>query len=213
VNNPQPDHATMESAVAGRLASQARSGPVRSLAPQILMELDALDRAVYAAIAQVPTPGLDPALRRLSDAADHSKLWIGAAAALAAFGGRRGRRTALVGLATVAVTSASVNTVGKYMFRRSRPDRLAQHVPEPRHVHMPVSSSFPSGHSASAFAFVNAVSAEWPLVGLPLRALAALVAYSRIHTGVHYPGDVVVGSLIGAAVGDSIASISRRAAC
>ena len=32
---------------------------------------------------------------------------------------------------------------------------------------------------------------------VPLRALAALVAYSRVHTGVHYPGDVLAGALIG----------------
>ena len=39
-----------------------------------------------------------------------------------------------------------------------------------------------------------------PQAAVPLRGLAALVAYSRVHTGVHYPGDVVVGSLIGTAL-------------
>jgi undecaprenyl-diphosphatase len=39
-----------------------------------------------------------------------------------------------------------------------------------------------------------------PAAAVPLRALAALVAYSRVHTGVHYPGDVIVGSLIGGAL-------------
>ena len=37
-----------------------------------------------------------------------------------------------------------------------------------------------------------------PAVSLPLHALAGLVAYSRVHTGVHYPLDVVVGSMLGA---------------
>jgi undecaprenyl-diphosphatase len=39
-----------------------------------------------------------------------------------------------------------------------------------------------------------------PAAAAPLRGLAALVAYSRVHTGVHYPGDVVAGSLLGAAL-------------
>ena len=52
---------------------------------------------------------------------------------------------------------------------------------------MPRSTSFPSGHSASAFAFATAVGDELPLAWLPLHALAAAVTYSRVHTGVHYP--------------------------
>ncbi len=71
---------------------------------------------------------------------------------------------------------------------------------------MPESTSFPSGHSASAFAFANAVGAQIPLLGVPLHFLAGAVAYSRVHTGVHYPGDVIIGSLIGSVSGDLVAS-------
>ena len=46
------------------------------------------------------------------------------------------------------------------------------------------------------------MAGELPLLGLPLRSVAAAVAYSRVHTGVHYPGDVLVGSIVGAAVGE-----------
>ena len=66
---------------------------------------------------------------------------------------------------------------------------------------MPRSLSFPSGHSASAFAFATAVGQLIPLAAPPLRFVAAMVAYSRVHTGVHYPGDVIVGSLVGALAG------------
>lgn len=52
---------------------------------------------------------------------------------------------------------------------------------------MPVSASFPSGHAASGFAFAAAVGRDEPWLGLVLRFLAAAVAYSRVHTGVHYP--------------------------
>ena len=72
---------------------------------------------------------------------------------------------------------------------------------------MPTSTSFPSGHSAAAFAFATGVGHVLPSAAVPLRALAALVAYSRVHTGVHYPGDVVAGALIGSA----LAQLATRA--
>ena len=62
---------------------------------------------------------------------------------------------------------------------------------------MPISTAFPSGHSATAFAFATAVGHVLPAASLPLHGLAALVAYSRVHAGVHYPGDVVSGALAG----------------
>ena len=49
-----------------------------------------------------------------------------------------------------------------------------------RLVPMPESTSFPSGHSASAFAFAEAVSSVIPALGVPLRLAAATVAYSRV---------------------------------
>ena len=74
---------------------------------------------------------------------------------------------------------------------------------------MPTSTSFPSGHSASAFAFAGAVAGSIPVLGAPLRGLATAVAYSRVHTGVHYPGDVIVGSVVGATIGEATALAAR----
>ena len=121
-----------------------------------------------------------------------------AAAALAAAGGRPGQRAAVNGLASVAVTSAVVNLLLKPLSRRRRPDRRTNDVPIARRVTMPRSTSFPSGHAASAFAFATGVGIALPRTGLPLTATAALVAYSRVHTGVHYPSDAIAGSVIGA---------------
>ncbi|MFF9497465.1 phosphatase PAP2 family protein [Streptomyces flaveolus] len=183
----------------GPLAPDA--GPARSrrrALAGVLGELRAVDGALYAAVAATYTPTLDRSLRRLSHAADHSKISLGIAAALA-LGGARARSAALVGVGAVAVTSAAANLLGKRLMRRPRPDREAARVTVDRYVPMPTSASFPSGHTASAVAFATAVGMVLPAAAAPLGALATAVGYSRVHTGVHYPGDVVAGAVLGIA--------------
>jgi undecaprenyl-diphosphatase len=175
-----------------------RTSAADAATPGWLSELQALDVAAYAAISASPTPTLDRGFAALSRAADQSKLWIGVATLLAT-NGVRGRRSAVDGLASIVVTSAVVNLMLKPWGRRRRPDRLAHQVPIARHVDMPRSTSFPSGHAASAFAFASGVAHELPAAGVPLQAGAALVAYSRVHTGVHYPIDVIAGAVVGGA--------------
>ncbi|MFF8833811.1 phosphatase PAP2 family protein [Streptomyces sp. NPDC015130] len=164
----------------------------------VLRDLRAVDGAVYAAVAATPTPTLDTALRRLSTAANHSKLSFGVAAALALVPGRP-RRAAIAGAGAIAVASATANLLGKRLVRRQRPDREAARVAVSRHVPMPDSASFPSGHTASAVAFAAAVGSVLPGAGVPLGVLAGAVGYSRVHTGVHYPGDVAAGAVLGVA--------------
>jgi len=179
------------------VSSDVHHETTASRLPRWLEDAERVDLAIYAAIARTPTPALDRAMSRLSQAADYSRLSVSAAALLALAGGRTGRRAAATGLASVGVTATVVNVAIKPLGRRRRPDRLAGDVPLARQVRMPVSTSFPSGHSAAAFAFATGVGHVSPAAAIPLRALAALVAYSRVHTGVHYPGDVLAGALIG----------------
>jgi undecaprenyl-diphosphatase len=187
--------------LADALARQG--GPVRDRAAARLRELAAVDQAVYTAVAVTPTPSLDEPLRRLSNAANNSVLWLAIATALGAAGGPAGRRAAVRGMVAIGVTSPLVNLAAKRTWSRQRPDRAG--VSDERNVRMPTSASFPSGHAASGFAFAAAVGWNQPWLGVSLRFLAAAVAYSRVHTGVHYPGDVVVGSLIGAGTGQALA--------
>lgn len=169
----------------------------------VLAELKELDTRLYAAVADADTPTLDAAMRRLSRTADKSVLWLGAAGMLALVGGRTGRRAAVNGLVSIGLASATANLVGKQVTSRRRPDRIGHDVPAERHVPMPESTSFPSGHSASAFAFAEGVSAASPSLGIPVRLAAVAVSYSRVHVGVHYPGDVVAGALIGITSGEA----------
>jgi undecaprenyl-diphosphatase len=194
-----------------RLARRLEASPTprRSAVATVLHELSEVDRAIYRAIAATPTPTLDEPLRRLSSLANHSKLWLGAAGALFVLGGRTGRRAAVTGLVAVGVNSALVNVPMKFASGRARPDRETAGVPAQRWVPMPTSTSFPSGHSASGFAFAEGVAGSMPVLAVPLRGLAAIVAYSRVHTGVHYPGDVIIGSLVGATIGEATSLVSR----
>jgi undecaprenyl-diphosphatase len=174
-----------------------------------LADAGRVDRAVYSAVAEADTPTLDRGMQLLSNAANHSKLWLGVAAVLAATGGQSGRRAAVQGLASVGASSLLVTAVAKRIGRRPRPERPAEHRAAGS-VSMPTSASFPSGHSASAFAFATGVAARLPVVAMPLHALAGAVAYSRVHTGVHYPGDVLVGSVMGTVIAQLTSRSVRR---
>jgi membrane-associated phospholipid phosphatase len=74
----------------------------------------------------------------------------------------------------------------------------------------PDQGSFPSGHASVAFAAATAVAAHCPRLRLPLFALAALVAASRVYLGVHFVLDVVAGAALGVTIGLLVAGLGRR---
>jgi diacylglycerol kinase family enzyme len=164
----------------------------------MLSRLDEIDEAVFQRIAGWESPAMDRVMPALSQAASHSKIWIAMAAAMSLVGGKKGRRTAVEGLAAVAVTSFLANLVAKRLFRRRRP---TDQVPEARRLATPSSSSMPSGHTASAAAFTRVVSASYPGLRIPLDTLAAAIGFSRVYTGVHHPTDVLAGWLLGRGIG------------
>ena len=166
-------------------------------------ELHELDVNLFESIAEFHAPVLDRVIPRLSNAANYSRLWFAIGAVIAATGGRTGRRAATHGFVAVGISSIVANAILKPLLPRRRPE---SEVPEGRRLVHPTSTSFPSGHTASAAAFSAAVGAEIPVLKPALTGLAMTVGFSRVYTGVHYPGDVAAGWMLGSL----IASLVRR---
>ena len=165
---------------------------------KILEALHRFDLRLFRRVAKTHLRFVDRAFLPLTRAANHSMIWMAIAAVLALIGRRSGRRAALRGMLSVGITSAIANGPIKLLTLRKRPSERVLHARRLRR--MPGSTSFPSGHTASAFAFATGVALELPVVGPPLATLASAVGYSRVYTGVHYPGDVAAGALLGSAV-------------
>jgi diacylglycerol kinase family enzyme/membrane-associated phospholipid phosphatase len=158
--------------------------------------LSVADAALFHLVAERHTPLLDAVLPRLTRTANQGGLWWAVAAALAATRGQR-RRAAVRGLLALGIASGIANVPAKYAVRRSRPP--LDRVPLDRQLRrQPATTSFPSGHSASAAAFAVGVAMEAPIAGAAVGVLASAVAYSRVYVGVHYPGDVLAGVVVGA---------------
>lgn len=156
------------------------------------------DQRLLDLVGRAESGLLDDVLPRLGVAANYGRLWMGVAAGLAVTGRPRARRAALSGLVALGVASATTNIVVKGLSGRTRP--RTDGVPLVRRLRRPpVTTSFPSGHSASAAAFATAACLRMPVLAVPLGALAAAVAVSRVVTGAHYPSDVVAGAAMGVA--------------
>jgi undecaprenyl-diphosphatase len=127
-------------------------------------------------------------------------VWIAIALVLAVLWRRPG---VLVNVALAVAAADLAAGVGKLIVHRHRPFEHQLGPSERTH-------SFPSGHSASAFAGATMLAVYAPRFRWWFFALAALIAFSRLYNGVHYPTDVVAGALLGAATSLLLRAAGRR---
>jgi undecaprenyl-diphosphatase len=123
--------------------------------------------------------------------------------------GRRPPYACLAAAAAMIATSLVVTPL-KLLFARERPPEVDPTLGGL--VALPDNASFPSGHSATAFAAATAVAVMCPRLRPFVLALAAAVALSRVYLQVHFPLDVLAGGLLGAALGAAAAFAARQVA-
>ena len=121
---------------------------------------------------------------------------------------KKDKRTAWFLAAAVITTSLINDGLIKHLINRPRP--FIDHPELPALIAHPMSSSFPSGHSATSFAALTVLmTTEKPTRWLAM-AGAILIAFSRIYLHVHYPTDVLAGMLVGICVGAVMVKVMRK---
>jgi undecaprenyl-diphosphatase len=101
-------------------------------------------------------------------------------------------------VAATSITTSLLNALFKYAVQRDRPPTIILD-PKPL-MEVPTTSSFPSGHTSTSFACAYVISRLAPRLTIPVFVLAALIGFSRVYVGVHYPLDVVAGAIFGVIV-------------
>jgi undecaprenyl-diphosphatase len=120
------------------------------------------------------------------------------------------RRPQLFPHVTATVLIADLIALGlKHVTDRQRPF-FVHPSPDPL-MRTPLDLSLPSGHAATSFAGATVLALAHRPSAVPLFVVAALVAWSRVYVGVHYPLDIVAGACLGVGVALTSTAIWRRA--
>ena len=142
---------------------------------------------------------LDPIFVGLSIAGSGALIWLAIGVVLSVL---RRNVAPFLYVAAAALLTNLVVTGLKHAVGRDRPPAVILD-PKPL-MEVPTTSSFPSGHAATSFACALVLARFAPRLTIPLFVLAALIAFSRVYVGVHYPFDVLAGTVLGLALATAL---------
>jgi undecaprenyl-diphosphatase len=184
----------------------AEQGPHQAEPPHESTLVARFDDAVDQAFDHLRgNPIADRVFYAATELGDFGLIWVLIGATQGLRGDRQLERAGRLG-ATLVVESVLVNGVIKSFFKRERP---VSQEPRPYKMRMPLTTSFPSGHSSTAVVAAMMLSegnSWWPLyVGV-----AALVASSRVYVRIHHASDVVGGLATGLVIGTTARAVWRR---
>ena len=170
--------------------------------------MDALDARIFLTINRLPhNRWLNGFFRFFTIIFTGGLGWYLIMALSILFNPRKGARAVRHAVLPLSVASSLVEYPVKAFFHRRRP--FIAYIQAIVIGKKPGSWSFPSGHSASAFAGAWLLSRDFPDQSPIFFLLAGLVGFSRIYLGDHYPGDVLSGALSGMALAESVQRAQR----
>ncbi|MDR2502186.1 MAG: phosphatase PAP2 family protein [Oscillospiraceae bacterium] len=160
----------------------------------VFSSLRALDERLFSALTARRAPFFSALMVTVSRIGDSGAIWLAAAAAMLLF--RRTRKAGAVTLLALGLCTLVNTVIIKNIVMRPRPYEVLANITTL--VPLPADSSFPSGHTAAAFACALAIyHSRGAKYGVAALFFAALTALSRVYVGVHYPSDVLSGALVG----------------
>jgi undecaprenyl-diphosphatase len=183
-------------------ALQAERDLLREAILRRMKPLQAIDARLFLAVNHLPHPlWMNQAMYGLTLIMNGGWGWVIGLVGAAICDKRRGLQALHQVVPPLWFATMTVEYPIKYYFRRRRPFiDIVQAIAVGR---KPGTWSFPSGHSAAAFAGAWLLRRHYPKLAGLWYAIAALVGFSRIYLGAHYPGDVVSGALAGTAIAEA----------
>jgi undecaprenyl-diphosphatase len=179
--------------------------PLDMLRVAILKQMkpyQAIDARLYLAINHLPhTPLTNWLMYFVTMIMNGGFGWLLGLMLAALIDRKRGRQALLQIVPPLWFATITVEYPIKYYFRRRRP--FVDVIQAIAVGKKPGTFSFPSGHSAAAFAGAWLLSRHYRRLTPLWYAIAALVGFSRIYLGAHYPGDVLSGALSGTAIAEA----------
>lgn len=154
-------------------------------------------------------PVLDEMMQFVSSLGNKGIIWIGIGILLLLLGvkNKKRRNGGLLVLLSLAANFLACNVILKPLVDRTRPYYVLEYTPLIPPVGDP---SFPSGHTAASFAAATAIYAINKKWGIAAYLFAAIMGFSRLYLGVHFPTDVLFGAMVGMAVAKIVVYIFRK---